>query len=90
MQDVVIPYKVTRTYRRLGLFPAKKVWQAQLLLSDVHFAECSRDNFHRRYARKALLRRLEVSAPFATPRGLRWEQIKLGMPNGEVSVMKSV
>lgn len=84
MYDVVIPYRVTRTYRRFGLFPTKKVWHARLLLSDVHFAECADDSLRCNYARKALLAVLEASDPSVLPGGLKWEQIKLGMPNGEV------
>lgn len=88
MYDVVIPYRVTRTYRRFGLFPAKTVWHARLLLSDVHFAECPDDSPRCTYARKALLTVLEVSAPSANPGVLKWEQIELGMPNDEVVAVK--
>lgn len=88
MLDMVRPYKVTRIHRRFGLLPTETAWEARLLFSDVYFAGCSKDSFRRSFARKALLTVLKDSAPFGTPKKLRWEQIRLDVSYDRVTTTR--
>lgn len=83
--DVVRPYRVTRTQRLLGLYPIRTTtWEAELLLSDVYYADTQQKSLHRTYARNALLVMLEATAPRTMVTGIRWGQLTIEHDSQEV------